>query len=263
MLDAFRNDIIEIIFERKNKNYGAYSLRKFYPRTVTRSGIISILAFILLMSSPMIAKYFKEEAEKTKDEKKKKRTVEVMTPPPLDSKTPPPVVIPPPPKLKMQQFTPPKIVEDDKVNVEHQIEENKDLKTADTKTQEGEDKIVIPDNVEVTQVVVEDNKILDEKEVDEKAVYPKLYDYLGGEIEYPAYEKDAGIEGSVYVRFVVELNGSLSGITVVKSVSKGLDDEAVRVLQKISGPGKWTPAKAKGKPVRAYYVLPINYKIEE
>ena len=82
MLDAFRNDIIEIIFERKNKNYGAYSLRKFYPRTVTRSGIISILAFILLMSSPMIAKYFKEEAEKTKDEKKKKRTVEVMTPPP-------------------------------------------------------------------------------------------------------------------------------------------------------------------------------------
>ena len=261
-MNLFRNDILEIIFERKNKNYGAYSLRIQYPKVVTRSGIISILAFILLMSSPMIAKYFKEDREKTKDEKKKRTKVELMAPPPQDLEKPPPPVIPPPPVLKMQQFTPPKIVEDEKIDEKNQLEKNEDLKKADDHSQEGKEDVIIDDKVEFKQAPVPD-EILDEKNVDEKAVFPKLYDYLGSEIDYPAYEKDAGIEGTVNVRFVVELNGSLSHITVVKSVSKGLDEEAVRVLQKIGGPGKWTPAKAKGRPVRAYYVLPINYKIEE
>ena len=71
-MNMFRNDILEIIFERKNKKYGAYDLRIFYPKVVTRSGVISILAFILLMSAPMIAKYFKEDTEKSNVEKKKK-----------------------------------------------------------------------------------------------------------------------------------------------------------------------------------------------
>ncbi len=260
-MNMFRNDILEIIFERKNKKYGAYDLRIFYPKVVTRSGIISILAFILLMSSPMIAKFFKEDKERTKEEKKKRTKVELMAPPPQDLEKPPPPVIPPPPKLKMQQFTPPKIVEDEKIDEKHQIEKNEDLKHADTKDQAGEENRVIDDKIDVKDPV--EPEFYDKNEVDEQAEYPKLYDYLAGEIEYPAYEKDAGIEGTVYVSFVVELDGRLTGVYVSKGVSPGLDAEALRVLKKISGPGKWTPAKRKGKSVRQKYQLPVNYKIDE
>ncbi|MDZ4757053.1 MAG: energy transducer TonB [Bacteroidota bacterium] len=262
MMNFFRNDTLEIIFERKNKKYGAYALRLLYPQIITRSGIITILAFILLMSSPMIASYFKEDREKEKEEKKKKRLVELIAPPPQDLEKPPPPVIPPPPVLKMQQFTPPKIVEDEKIDEKHQIEENKDLKKADVETKDGLDKIKIEENItkQQDQVPIEP---LDAGQVDEMAKFPKLYDYLENEIEYPAYEKDAGIEGTVNVHFIVELDGSLSHIYVAKGVSKGLDEEALRVMRKISGAGKWTTAKKQGKSVRVNYVLPINYQLEE
>jgi len=262
-MNMFRNDILEIIFERKNKKYGAYDLRIFYPKVVTRSGVISILAFILLMSAPMIAKYFKEDTEKSNVEKKKKTRVELMAPPPQDMEKPPPPVIPPPPKLKMQQFTPPKIVEDEKIDEKHQIEKNEDLTHADTKTQDGDENRKIDDNVEFKKQDPVEPDFYNPNEVDEMAEFPKLHQYLEGELEYPEYEKSAGIEGIVYVSFFVELDGSLSSIYISKGVSKGMDEEALRVMKKISGRGKWVPAKRKGKAVRQKYSLPVNYKIEE
>lgn len=264
-MNLFRNDILEIIFEKKNKLYGAYDLRIKYPKVLTRSGLSSMLAFMLLMTSPMIAKYFKEEAEKEEAEVKKKTKVKLMTPPPQDQTKPPPPVIPPPPKLQMQQFTPPKVVKDEEVDEKHAMKEQDKLTDPiSTKDQEGEKNVVIPTNIEVEKGPVEDNEIRDQNQVEFQAKFKKnLNDYLANEIEYPDYEKSAGIDGTVKVEFVVEKNGSLSNIHVVGKVSQGLDDEAIRVLNKISGPGNWTPATYGGAPVRMRYILPINYTLSE
>jgi TonB family protein len=79
--------------------------------------------------------------------------------------------------------------------------------------------------------------------------------------EYPAMEREAGIEGEVKVRFIVEKDGSLSDIAIKTSVSPGLDEEAIRLVKKISGIGMWKPATHNGKPVIIIYDLRIKFKL--
>jgi protein TonB len=91
----------------------------------------------------------------------------------------------------------------------------------------------------------------------------EMIKFLSENVKYPedvlqANEKGANIHGRVYVKFVVEKDGSISDVEVVRSVHPSLDAESVRVVKLMSG--KWTPATERGKPVRSKFTLPFVFK---
>ncbi len=114
----------------------------------------------------------------------------------------------------------------------------------------------------VPQITEKDTSYFAE-DVDERASFDGLYEFLSGNIKYPKKEKRKKIEGIVHISFNVEMDGSLSQITVAKAISTGLDNECLRIMKLISKKGQWTPAKKNGKAVRQKYILPFAFKIEE
>ncbi len=87
---------------------------------------------------------------------------------------------------------------------------------------------------------------------------PAFYEFVGKKLKYPAQARRMGIEGKVFVEFVIERDGSITDVKAIKGIGAGCDEEAVRVLQ--SAP-KWKPGKQRGKPVRQRMVLPIAFKL--
>ena len=107
------------------------------------------------------------------------------------------------------------------------------------------------------------------KYISEHLVYPqeakdagvegRMLDFINGNLEYPQEAKDAEIEGKVFVSFIVEKDGSLSSIKLLRGIGYGCDEAAMDVVRKMP---KWKPAIQRGKPVRVQYQLPFNFKLE-
>ena len=99
--------------------------------------------------------------------------------------------------------------------------------------------------------------------VDEMPSFPggmsEMFNFLGSNLVYPKQSKEDGVEGKVYVRFIVEPSGRISNVKVVRSVSKELDAEAVRVVKKMP---RWNPGVKDGKKVRVEMNLPFNFSLK-
>ena len=87
----------------------------------------------------------------------------------------------------------------------------------------------------------------------------KMYEYLGKNIKYPQIARETGIQGRVFVNFVVEPDGSVSNVKVLRGIGGGCDEEAMRVVK---GMPKWSPGKQRGKAVRVSYTLPVVFKLQ-
>ena len=87
-----------------------------------------------------------------------------------------------------------------------------------------------------------------------------LYKYLAENIKYPEQAKSDGIQGRVFVRFVIEADGSVTNAQVLRGIGGGCDEEALRVVEAMP---KWTPGMQQGKPVRVQFNLPITFKLQE
>ena len=143
---------------------------------------------------------------------------------------------------------------------------------------------VVEDDVEVDDVEinaeVDQNEVIEEyiaPEVEEEEVveaeiftiveempeFPggmqKLADYLAKNIKYPQMARESGIQGRVFVNFVVEPDGHVSNVNVMRSLGGGCDEEAMRVVKAMP---KWKAGKQRGKPVRVSYILPVNFKLQ-
>ena len=88
---------------------------------------------------------------------------------------------------------------------------------------------------------------------------PAMKAYLSSKTEYPEIAKKKKIEGRVIVKFIVEKNGSITDVHIVKSVDPSLDKEAVRVVKSMP---KWTPGKQNGQAVRVQYMVPVTFKLQ-
>ena len=101
--------------------------------------------------------------------------------------------------------------------------------------------------------------------VDEKAVYPggdgALLLWISANIKYPTMAKEEGIEGTVFVQFVVEKDGSIGMVKIARGKHKDLDAEAVCVVKKI--PKKFTPAKVDGQVVRSWFTIPVRFRLQK
>ena len=143
---------------------------------------------------------------------------------------------------------------------------------------------VVEDDVEVDDVEinaeVDQNEVIEEyvaPEVEEEEIveaeiftvveempeFPggmaKLAEYLGKNIKYPQLARESGIQGRVFINFVVENDGSVTNVKVMRSLGGGCDEEAIRVVKSMP---KWKPGKQRGKPVRVSYNLPVNFKLQ-
>lgn len=143
---------------------------------------------------------------------------------------------------------------------------------------------VVEDNVEVEDVEinaeVDQNEVIEEyvaPEVEEEEVvetevftiveempeFPggmnKLGEYLAKSIKYPQMAREAGIQGRVFITFVIEKDGSVTNVQVLRPLGGGCDEEAVRVVKSMP---KWKPGKQRGKAVRVSYNLPVNFKLQ-
>jgi len=156
---------------------------------------------------------------------------------------------PPPPPKKVVQIN---IVEDD-------VEVDEDLLIdveADDETEMDE---YIP--IEVDEEIVEEAPIFTVVEAmpQFKGGSGELYSFLSSNIKYPVMAKESGIQGKVYVTFVVERDGSVTDVKLLRGIGGGCDEEAIRVVASMP---KWTPGKQRGKPVRVQYNLPVRFTLQ-
>lgn len=169
---------------------------------------------------------------------------------------PPPPPPPPPPEVI-------EVVEDDV-----ELEEELEIQTTETDMMEEVEVIEIEEEVSdevLSFAVVESVPIFpgceDAKDNDERKMcfQQEILKFVGRNFEFPEMARQMGIQGRVYVNFVIERNGGVSNVEVIRGVDPLLDDEAVRVVKKLP---KFTPAKQRGKAVRMSFTLPINAKLQ-
>ncbi len=155
---------------------------------------------------------------------------------------------PPPPPKKVVVIN---VVEDD-------VEVEEDLIIDAEADEETEMEEFIP--IEVEEEVVEEAPIFTvvESMPEFKGGMQQLYTYLGNNIKYPVMAKESGIQGKVYVTFVVEKDGSITDVKVLRGIGGGCDEEAVRVVKLMP---KWKPGIQAGKPVKRGLVIPIKFRL--
>ena len=163
----------------------------------------------------------------------------------------PPTDVPPPPPPQIQA---PIIVE---VPDEEKIEEEIDVKFDVEASEETKIQEVVVVAEEAKEEVDEIFTIVEEP-ASPKGGMPAFYKYIGDKMKYPAQARRMGIEGKVFVQFVIGKDGSISDVKAVKGIGAGCDEEAVRVVQ--AAPS-WSPGKQRGKSVKQRMVLPITFKL--
>ncbi|WP_396175153.1 energy transducer TonB [Flavobacterium sp.] len=260
-LDLFKRQWIDIVFEGKNKAYGAYELRKENPKTTVRSLFIGALIFGLAIFAPILINMIPsgDDDNATLDQK----IVTIKMPPkeqPKDLPPPPP----PPPKVDQVKFVKPVVAKTEEIVEEPpKVEEIKDKKLGDETIKGDPDAplTVEPVGNGPSQVVEEDNNIYNTAGIEVKPDFPggldKFYKFIGKNFQVPEEE---GLKGKVFVTFVVEKDGSLTDIKVLRDIGYGTGKEAIRVLKSCP---KWNPGEQNGKKVRVLYSLPISIQSAE
>ena len=264
-------DILDIIFDGKNKQYGAYDLRKTYNSRLKNAVIITIslvlLALLGTILSDYISKNSKVEIEVLDTQMAEVKKNDAPPPPP----PPPPPKAPPPPEINQVKFTPPKIVKDEEVKEDEKIEEIKEDQVISTKTVESDNKtqIVAPVEDKGTQVVEAP------KTDDEDKIFTKVENeaqFPGGTAAWVRYLQknlnantpvDNGARSGTYqviVKFIVSKDGSISDVQPETKHGYGMEEEAIKIIKR--GP-KWTPALQNGRNVNAYRRQPITFVVEE
>ena len=262
----------DIVFEGKNKEYGAYKIRRTSSKRHTIALITIFIVAIFIAALPtLIAKVAEAVAKRNIAEGLTDKTVladleEIKE----DEVIPPQNEEPPPPPLKATiMFTPPVMVDKEELNEENTMKSIDELNDAKVQisiaTVEGTEgaTIDIADLKEKNKITQEEeNKI--HTSVDQMPEYPggglpEFYNYLNKQIDYPAQARDYGIQGTSVIQFAVMKDGTVDKVTVHVSSHSLLDKEAVRVIK--SSP-KWIPGKINGKPVNCYYIIPVRFTLQ-
>jgi periplasmic protein TonB len=248
----------EIVFENRNKDYGAYPLRRKYNRVVIGSIIIAASLFSLSVVIPFLD-YLGKSNRKGQEFRVAYSPVrmEKLDSPPEDIYVPP--APPPPPAMENLRYVAPVIVDsikpmDKTISTVDDVlannpEETKSLTTGlgNSKDQKGG---LSGDSSDDTYVVVEVPPTFQGGGIE------KFRDWVSHKTVYPDAAQKSGIRGTVIILFIVEKDGSVSDVHVVQSVNPILDAEAVKAIE--SSP-KWSPGIQRGKPVRVRFSIPLVF----
>ncbi len=255
-IDLLGKKWLDIVFEGRNKSYGAYELRRENSNTNLKALVIGAVVFAFAVATPIIADFISKATSST-DEGLHDRITAIKLPPkeekPKEDLKPPP---PPKPKEDVVKFVKPVVAKKDEVTEEPpKVEDIKDKNLGKEDIKGDKDaplSVDPPGNGPPQQEVVDDNTIYNSAGVEVQAGFPggpgKWQSYLRNNFTSP---EEPGLKGKVIVSFVVEKDGSLTDIKVLRDIGFGTGNEALRVLRK--GP-KWTPAVQNGKNVRSAFI---------
>ena len=273
-VNIYNSDFLDILFEGRNKDYGAYELRKSEDRRV-RNAILGTASFALVV----ISGYVISNQLKAADMGIRK---EVIIPPatitdlPRDPELtppPPPVQSTPPPANSSIKSVTPTITEDDKVRPEDEVPRMDSIgnKSIGLATIQGDDVNGVDAGTllgEAGNKVVEGPKAEDRETirtfVDIMPSYPggegALMKYLHDNTKYPQMAIENGVEGKIFVQFVVDWEGNIRDVqTTGAHKGAGLEEEAMRVVKKMP---RWKPGKQNGQAVTVRFNLPISFSIQ-
>lgn len=273
-LDLISLEWTDLVFEGRNQDYGAYQLRKGTSKRNIWSIIIVALAAALLFLGLTVHRMAEPsrtvmnmQAVEVANIKKDKKDVKVEKKDPV--KVEPERIIE---KVKSSvKFTAPVIRKDDLVKEEDEIkldEIEKSTKAIGALTVDGNDELggeVLRIKEEIASPEppkhVEDNKIFEV--VEQNPTFPggtaALMSWLSQNIKYPVIAAENGVKGRVIVQFVVEKDGSITDVVVVKSVDPSLDKEATRVIKNMP---HWIPGRQNGSPVRVRFTVPVTFTLQ-
>jgi periplasmic protein TonB len=246
----------EIVFKDRNKQYGAYYLRKQYKNHILISLLIAVFFVGSALTYPLITGRNQKGTLKT--------DTLVVTADPFRKTMEEPETPPPPPESEKQEkispFTAPKVIIDSidsdfgKQDVLADYKPTQ-LSTVDDPVEKAPDKPepVLPE-VEKQEPVLW---------VPEMPSFPggitEMQTYLVNNIRYPGEAREISIQGTVYLRFVVEPDGSITNITILRGIGGGCEEEALRVVKSMPN---WVPGKQNGHPVRVILTLPVKFSLK-
>ena len=273
-IDLIDNGWTDLVFEGKNQAYGAYQLRK---NTGIRNlkALLTMFAIFALIAAIVIAKVsidnyiasrnaaIETDVELANLAEKKEAKVEKKDEPE-------------PEKIEIEKvkssvaFTVPEIKKDEEVKEEQEMKSQEELQETNTAigafTVEGNDEATEVLKVKETIAEPEPPKVEETKVFDVVEEMPQfpggnsaLFEYLSKNIKYPVVAEENGVQGRVVVTFVVERDGSITDVKVVKSVDPSLDKEAQRVVKSMP---HWIPGKQNGSAVRVKYTVPVTFRLQ-
>ncbi|MGM9706630.1 MAG: TonB family protein [Prevotella sp.] len=274
-IDLIDNSWVELVFENKNKAYGAYQLRKETGKRNVKAMIIvfATIAAIIFAAWAKVAienampkkVAIETDVELSKLAQKKEAKVERKEPVKVEMEQ---KVVE---KVKSSvKFTAPEIKKDEDVKPEDELKSQDDL--AKTNTAIGSFDVKGNDEAEgevlkAKEVIAEEKPKEEETKVfdvvEQMPQFPggqqALFEYLSKNIKYPVIAEENGVQGRVIVTFVVERDGSITDVKVVKSVDPSLDKEAQRVVKAMP---HWIPGKQNGSAVRVKYTVPVTFRLQ-
>ena len=267
-IDINSAEWLELVFEGKNKNYGAFRMRNTSGKRHKNAMIIVFLCVCFISVLPTLIKTIQSLRPKHEviDEK---RVVQDLK---LEDQLKEEKIVqqqdaPPPPPLKTTiMFTVPEITdeeipEDQALLTQDEITTNKtQISVANVIGTDDENAVDIAD-LDKHQVIVDDPVLVS---VEEMPQFPggdeELMKYIGSNLKYPTVAQEMGIEGRVALRFVVNKNGEVGNVEVLRSLDPLCDKEAVRVIK---GMPRWIPGRQGGRAVAVYYTIPILFKLNK
>ena len=273
-IDLIDNGWVDLVFEGKNQAYGAYQLRKDTGKRNLKS-LITMFAGFAIIAAIVIAKVsidnyiasrnaaIETDVELTSLAEKKEAKVERKEEPQVE-------------KIEVEKvkssvaFTTPEIKKDEEVQEDQEMKSQDELASTNTAigafTVEGNDEqagevLKAKEVIAQPEPKEEETKVFDV--VEEMPQFPggpsALFEYLSKNIKYPVVAEENGVQGRVIVTFVVERDGSITDVKVVKSVDPSLDKEATRVVKSMP---HWIPGKQNGSAVRVKYTVPVTFKLQ-
>lgn len=251
----------DMVFENRNKAYGAYAIRNAYSDNVSKalfimlllSGTLVLITFLFANSKTDIIKNMAEQIPI-----KETFTMKVDLTPKEEPKPP------------VEQKQQPKDNAPKSDNTAYQASNNeKDVSTVTNEnavtnpegTPNGNDSAYVePADNHGTITIVKEKKEDFERIVDQMPEFNgNLLKYLSGKIQYPYLAIDNGTSGTVNLQFVVEKDGSINDIKVLHSIPDGCTEEAIRVVKSMP---KWKPGRNAGEPVRVLFNLPVKFTLK-
>jgi protein TonB len=265
---AMKKSLNDVVFEGRNKLYGAYDLRKSYGQTIQRSVLMGVTLFLLLVMFPNL--YARLVPESKPDD-----IAYIIEANPIDI-TPeilakPPVKEEVAPAPKTVRSLPPVVLPDEQVTIENLPPAIEELENAQPteKTLDGieEITIIVPPAPEAASskpatAGLEPRKEEIFRSVEQAPHYQgglaEMGAFLQKNLRYPSKAEQAEVQGKVFVEFTVASDGKIENVTAIKGIGFGCDEEAVRVVKLMKN---WVPGKQAGIPVKVRFTLPIVFQL--
>ncbi len=258
----------DIVFECRNKEYGAYDLRQRYPQTLRNALLIGVSVVLIMIVVPSIyAKFSVKSGTEMNQDDTIWTEVNQMPDEPIIEPVEPIEL----PKQSTVAF-PPYVVETDAPdNTEVPIIDDFDKAKPASVTYDGDEggevEIVAPaDNVPppvILQTLELTPEIMETYRVDIQPEFPgginEFKNFLVKNLKYPSAAQSAGVSGKVYLQFTVNQDGSLDNISAIKGIGYGCDEEAIRVMKLMPA---WKPGRQSGRAVRVKFNVPIVFALE-